>query len=266
MKKQFLPFEEAREITRSLGLKTVENWREWCKSEDKMKYIPSYPNEVYKNNGWRDWGDWLGTGTVANFKKEYLPFEEARMFVHSLKLKKQSEWREWARSENRSENIPSTPEGVYKNDGWIGFGDWLGTGRIATRSREYLSFEEARKYTRSLNLNTAKEWSKWCQSGKKPNNIPASPNYIYKEKGWITWNDWLGNENKIYLPFEKARAFARSLALKSSSEWLELFRSGKIPEDIPAYPDRIYKLKGWNGWEDWLGGCPRMYLSVIILI
>ena len=25
------------------------------------------------------------------------------------------------------------------------------------------------------------------------------------------------------------------------------------PEEVPAHPDGIYKVKGWQGWKIWLG-------------
>lgn len=26
----------------------------------------------------------------------------------------------------------------------------------------------------------------------RPNNIPANPSQVYKDKGWTSWGDWLG--------------------------------------------------------------------------
>ena len=51
--------------------------------------FPANPSGVYKNDGWAGIGDWLGTGRIANQNMIYLPFEEARAFVHSLGLRKQ---------------------------------------------------------------------------------------------------------------------------------------------------------------------------------
>ena len=44
-------------------------------------------------------------------------------------------------------------EGTYKNKGWIGMGDWLGTGTIANQQKEYRSFEDAREFVHSLKFN-----------------------------------------------------------------------------------------------------------------
>ena len=38
-------------------------------------------------------GDWLGTGTIASYLREYRSFKEARAFVRSLGLKSETEWR-----------------------------------------------------------------------------------------------------------------------------------------------------------------------------
>ena len=50
-------------------------------------------------------------------------------------------------------NIPNTPQFVYKNSGWENWADWLGNGSFGkTRVKNALSFEEARKFVRNLNL------------------------------------------------------------------------------------------------------------------
>ena len=46
---------------------------------------------------------------------------------------------------------------------------------------EFLSFNEARKFIRTLNLKSKKEWIKYCNSGNKPNNIPSNPDVYYKK-------------------------------------------------------------------------------------
>src|SRR5262249_2038560 len=56
-----------------------------------------------------------------------------------------------------------------------------------------------------------------------------------------------------YRPFEQARAFVRTLGLKSREEWLDFARSEKRPSDIPIKPERTYAKKGWAGMGDWLG-------------
>ncbi|MDB4105845.1 hypothetical protein N9545_10000, partial [Salibacteraceae bacterium] len=94
------------------------------------------------------------------------------------------------------------------------------------------------------------EWRSWMKSGKRPSNIPANPQRVYRDEGWIDLYDWLGYEE--FLPFEEAREVARSLNLKSSNEWQSWAKSER-PSNIPSHPREKYKDQGWVGWYDWLG-------------
>ena len=119
-------------------------------------------------------------------------FTKARVFVRNLKLKSESEWRQYAKSGNKPEDIPTNPNVVYKDTGWVSIGDWLGTGTIAPKNREYRVFTKARGFARSLKLKSGSEWKAYCKSGNKPDDIPAKPDNGYKDKGWISMGDWLG--------------------------------------------------------------------------
>lgn len=96
--------------------------------------IPNAPNFVYKNSGWLGWNDWLGNDDIKTKVKDALPFYEARSFVRSLKLKNVYEWNDYKKGkligyDPIPNNIPKSPYSYYKNDGWIGFHDWLGTDK-----------------------------------------------------------------------------------------------------------------------------------------
>jgi hypothetical protein len=54
------------------------------------------------------------------------------------------EYKEWAKSKGKPKNMPADPYRVYKNEGWISWGDWLGTGNKARK--DFLSYGEAKKY------------------------------------------------------------------------------------------------------------------------
>ena len=115
-------------------------------------------------------------------RRNWRPFEEARKFVRSLDLKKENEWRVYCKSGKKPADIPATPAGVYKNKGWTGMGDWLGTGYVANQKRQYRPFKEARKYAQSLKLKSRKEWHKLAVTGNLPNDIPSDPYNAYKKE------------------------------------------------------------------------------------
>jgi len=250
---QFLDFKPARIFVHRLGLKSREEWIKYCKSDKKPQDIPANPLQTYKKQ-WKGWGDWLGTGRIANQDMQYRDFESARKHVHRLGFKSQNEWREYCKSGRKPQDIPAVPE-VYKKQ-WKGYGDWLGTGRIATFNMQYRDFESARKHVHRLGLKSQEEWAKFCNSGKKPEDIPGTPWGTYK-KQWKGMGDWLGtgriaNFNMQFLDFKPARKHVHRLRLKSQNEWRKYCKSGKKPQDIPTNPARTYK-KQWRGWGDWLG-------------
>jgi hypothetical protein len=90
---------------------------------------------------------------------QFRPFAEAREFVHKLGLKNVPEWREFYRSGKKPDDIPSTPEKVYEKE-WKGYGDWLGTGRSATKHIKFPPFEESKKIVQPYKFKSNIEYKK----------------------------------------------------------------------------------------------------------
>jgi post-segregation antitoxin CcdA/integrase-like protein len=125
----FKSFEEGRKFVHGLALKNSLEWQHYSKSHKKPPDIPANPPAEYKQD-WKGWGDWLGTEMIANQNKRFLPFEEARVFVHQLGLNSVEDWVEYCKSGNKPHDISSNPNTIYKDKGWINWGDWLGTGYL----------------------------------------------------------------------------------------------------------------------------------------
>jgi superfamily II DNA or RNA helicase len=247
-------FEEARAFIRSLNLKSFAAWQRYAKSDKRPLDIPQGPHEVYAKKGWLNWSDWLGGTGRTPAGRNFRPFTEARAFVRSLNLKSEKEWLQYCRSGKRPSDIPSTPGNIYADSGWISLADWLGAD--LDRRDGYRSYKQARAFARSLKFKAVKEWYKYVKSGKKPFDIPASPNQSYADEGWTNWADWLGADLKRrgrgWRPFKEARAFVRRLNLKSSKDWRNYYISGRKPNDIPSGAQAAYKAD-WISWGDWLG-------------
>jgi len=192
-------------------------------------------------------------------KKNWRTFSESRTFIHSLQLKNVNAWYKFIKSDDRPVDIPTSPRRVYKKE-WKGWGDFLGTGRIANQNywkEKYVSFKDARKFARSLKLKSGREWLEYCKSGKKPDDIPTFPSQTYEDRGWSNWVDYLDSDGKFaknrkFWSFKKARKFVHSLNLKSSPEWREYFKSDNRPIELPSNPKRVYQ-KEWKSMGDWLG-------------
>ena len=56
----------------------IKEWKQYCKSGKNPNDIPREPRYVYKSKGWKGMGDWLGTGYVATFRRQYLSFAKVK--------------------------------------------------------------------------------------------------------------------------------------------------------------------------------------------
>jgi hypothetical protein len=121
MKNRWLPFEEAREFVRSLGLKDIHDWYAFSKGPHRPYNIPSAPCVVYRGHGWKGIKDWLGTNGG-----KWRPFKQARRYVRTLYLEGADGWNEFVKSGKNPSDIPPNPECVYKDSGWIDYRDWTG--------------------------------------------------------------------------------------------------------------------------------------------
>lgn len=130
------PFAEAREFVQALGLKNTREWKEYARSGNKPPDIPNAVDRMYADQGWVDWGDWLGTGKVADKHKQWRPFKEAREFVRSLGLQGDKEWRAFVKTDRKPDDIPSRPDVAYADSGWTTMGDFIGSKRKASTQEE----------------------------------------------------------------------------------------------------------------------------------
>jgi len=133
----------------------------------------------------------------------------------------------------------------------------LGSGFVHPRDRLYLPYSDAQKKVSQLGLKTWKEWLEYCKSGNLPFDIPAGPDRVYKNSGWVSVGHWLGTGNisdwqHSWRSFDDARKYAHSLKLSSYSEWRSLEKSD-LPSDIPKDPRSVYKNDGWVSSSDFLG-------------
>ena len=238
--KKYRSFTEARKFALKLGLKDGKDYKRYYESGKVPDDIPKCPWAVYSKE-WEGMGDFLGTGFVAAKYRKFRSFEDARKFARSLKLKDQTEWHKYSKSDKKPEDIPANPRRHYQKE-WVSMGDWLGTGYIANQNRKYISYNDAKKIVHKLKLKNKDEWVEYSKSGKKPDDIPANPPSPYK-KEWKGWGDFLGTGtiatfNKVYLPpIEakiEARKYQKKLGIKTQKDWEIAYKSGKIPSTLPA--------------------------------
>ena len=181
--------------------------------------------------------------------EKFLPYEESEKIVHKQKFKNAKEYYNW---KDRPYNIPSNPNITYKNNGWEGFGKYLGTGNVAPSDIKFLPYEKAKKIVCKKGFKNVKEYWNWKD---RPDNIPFNPHRTYKNKGWEGWGKYLGTEtfstcDKEFLPYEESEKIVCKQKFKNVKEynnWKDR------PYNIPSAPNIVYKNRGWKGWGKYLG-------------
>lgn len=195
---KYLSYAEAKEFVSYLNLRSRKMWNKYCSNnikgyKEKPDNIPENPNEIYKNIGWTNWNDWL------DFYNRHVTYKESQKYVQTLGIKSRRQWQEYYRNNKIPNDIPIDPVSIYRNSGWENFKEWLGVQEEidSNEKNNYYTFEEARSYVHSLNLNSIKEWKDYCNGlipelGEIPSFIPKNPKEVYKKKGWWGLYDWIG--------------------------------------------------------------------------
>ena len=129
---------------------------------------------------------------------------------------------------------------------------------------KYYRHDDARKLIRAEHLGSVVKFRRWWK-WNRPAKIPFRPDIIYKNNGWVSYNDFLGNNNKFenrwgkghmkqWLPFKEARQWARDQKFTCRSHWMDMLHEvpRRRPDNIPARPDVTYR-EDWYTWNDWLG-------------
>jgi len=253
----FRSYSDSEKYARLQKLSGERNWRIYTKSKKFPQDIPTNPNRYYKNKGWKNWGVFLGTGTVAPYKIIYKTFILAKKYARLQKLSGENNWRIHTKSKKFPQDIPKNPNQTYKNNGWKSWGDFLGTGSIATYLRKYKSYKKAKIYAHLLKFKNQSEWFKHAKSKNFPEDIPKSPNKVFHKNGWKSWGDFLGTgfvspSLRNFRSYKKALYYAKSLRLKNFKEWINYTKLKNFPKDIPSYPHQTYK-KEWDSYGVFLG-------------
>ena len=151
-------------------------------------FIPKKPNKFY--NEWLGWEDFLNYKSNFRKNREYLEFEDAKIWIKNNYGKiTVDEYRQKSKNNTLVDFLPKKPEKYYKDFKWSEF---LFTNGRRRKKDFYINFYEARDIVRSMNLKTNMEWRRWCKNKSEQFiRIPSSPEQVYEE--WVDWYDWLGN-------------------------------------------------------------------------
>jgi hypothetical protein len=233
-------YPEFNVLKKFIQTKKINNTKHYLKlwREGKLKtnfYVSARPSVAYKGKGWINWQDFLGSKYRSYFGN-WRPYEEAKKYVQSLKIKNRRQWALHTKSKNFPNDIPKAPSLTYGKE-YEGWGIFFGTGYIHPWKRIFRSYKEVKKYALSLKLKSKKEWYLHTKSKNFPKDIPVLVDYKFK-KDFEGWDIFLG---KSWRSYDEAKKYARSLKLKTTEDWKIHSKSKNFPEDIPKAPSAAYK-------------------------
>ena len=117
----------------------------------------------------------------------YWSYEKASAFLIKLGVENKDDFFRKCKSGKIPKEIPRNTERVYKKQGtWKGWGNFLGTGRIANQNIVWPSAKEARIEIKKIAKEvfggkpfTPKDWVDAHKAGKIPANLPRYLQDIY---------------------------------------------------------------------------------------
>ena len=233
-KRKYRSFEEAKKYAQSLNFKTLADWLRHGNSKNFPKDIPITLRHTYKKE-WKGWGDFLGTDNIAKQLRKYRSYKEAKQYAQSLKLKNTNDWFKHARSKNFPKDIPINIAESYAKE----FEDWY-----IFLGKSWRSYEDAKKYARSLKFKNKREWLDHIKSKDFPKDIRRDA-YGYKEQ-WKGWGDFLSTNSVKEIGKKDTRK------LNKKEDWYSYIKYNNLPPDIPRDPRNAYKKINFS-WGEFLG-------------
>lgn len=118
--KKFLPYEEAKALITSMGIKSMREYRD-LHALGKLPSLPSTPHKTYKE--WSHWGDFLGTGQQKVIKPKLYSYEEVKKMARDLNIQSRREYNAARESGKLPPGCPHKPERYVD---WVSWDEFLG--------------------------------------------------------------------------------------------------------------------------------------------
>ena len=203
-KSKYIVYEELKQYVREKKILTKQDY---IKHVSKCfmfneKNIPYNPSTFYSKDVWEGWSIFLRNDVVKkNYNGTYYTYDECKSAISKYNFISKSDFLKRISDVIKEDiRIPYSPNTIYRErwEGWIGF---LNTDNIFYNDVDYVDFEEARRFARSLNLKLYKEWRNLDSRLLFEKNIPKKVERRYKDKGWIDWNDFLGIDKRTKMSY-----------------------------------------------------------------
>lgn len=252
----FRGFRDAKEFVQALPISTPEQW--WSYVSGRLGHLPTLPEDIPIMPSLVYARYWQGFDSFLVPKVDYWPYDRAREFVRSLKLRGVGEWRDYVQGEfehlpQKPPQIPDYPENIYSE--FYSYLDWLHED-----GQKWRPYELASYYVSQFNFENIDEFKAWRRGDRPdlpvpPEDIPKSPWNVYDQ--YQSQHQFLNDGKPRFRSFLEAKKFIRPLGLKTTKDWND-YCQGKFtdlppkPRDIPSNPFEEY-FDEYEGIHDFLG-------------
>lgn len=258
-----LPYEEAREIARALGISATEYLRRG-KARTLPKELPLNPQNVYRLLGvWKGWQDYVGTLRIQIHGRSFEKTRQrARQVCFDNLIIDQTTYSQKLKElKLQGEDIGGlkAPSRIFPKE-WKGWNDWKGVQETT---------EEIVRLVRLLGVTSNQDWEK-RRAEKRVDSRIAYPLYWYAKRGYkgktLFGDSWEVFQNKkVVIDYADALPLAQKFAqenhIRTPGKWKELVKEKK-PHGLVQKPQFIYKGKGWESWVIWFG-LPKLDLTKV---
>ena len=191
-------------------------------------------------------------------------FDELREFSHKhmVNVKNSIDWVKFVVNNPQYKFLPKYPQASYKHRGWTSWDDLLVnySGNKSNKrncNRLIVTYNECKKIISNLKIKDSKEWRLVIKSlGPE---IPTAPDKFYsKTNEWVSWGDFLGNNNisnkrKEFLNYFDAKLKIKKYNFKNRQQYSNFIKMNGLIDGIPYNPHRFYsKTKEWISWVEFL--------------
>lgn len=200
---KFIKYEDLKKYVREKGIKTKEEYILHVSKNYLVNdlSIPYNPYTFYSKEIWEGWSIFLRDEIYKKkYNGTYYSYHECKEIVKEYNFLSKNDYFKRIREIIKFDiRIPYDPRSVYKEE-WEGWVHFLDTDNSVDQIEELVDFEVAREYSRSLNLKFQKQWYK-IRFRDLPKGMTKKPERLYKDKGWIDWNDFLGIDKKTKMSY-----------------------------------------------------------------
>ena len=200
----------------------------------ERRLIKIYPNLTNTSLGGEG-----GSGVKYN-----ITYEECKKIVKKLNIESKNDW--FNNIDEIPEEIPKYSRQKYLNNGWVSWGDFLGTGRICDNYVDYFSYDEAKKIIKKFSIKKVVDYKNMAKNGEIPKKIPNRPERYYKNRGWCGWSDFLGvdiiaNQNKVFYDLKTFKEKIKEMGIKTMTNYRKYCLSEYRDDKMPTNPLIVYR-------------------------